>query len=68
MIVGATGSGKSTTLNSILKTCCNIKSQNIMAIEDPVEYKIDHVNKSYINEKLSYENALQSILRQDPDI
>lgn len=68
LIVGATGSGKSTTLNSILKTCCNIKSQNIMAIEDPVEYKIDHINKTHVNEKLSYENALQSILRQDPDI
>ena len=39
-----------------------------MAIEDPVEYKIDHINKTHVNEKISYENALQSILRQDPDI
>jgi type IV pilus assembly protein PilB len=69
LVVGPTGSGKSTTLSSALSS---LKSErtNIITIEDPVEYQIPGVNQTQINEKikLTFASALRSILRQDPDV
>jgi type IV pilus assembly protein PilB len=69
LVVGPTGSGKSTTLSSALNS---LKSErtNIITIEDPIEYQITGVNQTQINEKikLTFASALRSILRQDPDV
>ena len=66
---GPTGSGKSTSLYSLLNKLNDEKS-NIISIEDPVEINILGINQISVNEKigLSFQNALRSILRQDPDI
>lgn len=66
---GPTGSGKTTTLYSILKIL-NTRDVNITTIEDPVEYNIEGVNHIQINTKsdLTFANGLRSILRQDPNI
>jgi len=69
LVVGPTGSGKTTTLSSAL---ASIRSErtNIVTIEDPVEYQIPGVNQTQINAKinLTFASALRSILRQDPDV
>lgn len=69
LITGPTGSGKSSTVYSILN---EIKNQdiNIMTIEDPVEYKIEGVNQIQVNLKsgIRFDNGLRAILRQDPDV
>jgi len=69
LVTGPTGSGKSTTLYSILQTL-NSYYVNITTVEDPVEYTIAGVNQVQINEKagLTFDTVLRSILRQDPDI
>ena len=69
LVTGPTGSGKTTTLYSILKIL-NTKEVNITTIEDPVEYSIDGVNHIQINTKgdLTFATGLRSILRQDPNI
>lgn len=69
LISGPTGSGKTTTLYSILKEL-NSEDKKIITIEDPVEYKIASINQIPVNSKigLSFELALKDILRQDPDI
>ncbi|MDD4382086.1 MAG: GspE/PulE family protein [Candidatus Dojkabacteria bacterium] len=69
LVTGPTGSGKTTTLYSILKIL-NSREVNITTIEDPVEYSIDGVNHIQINVKgdLTFANGLRSILRQDPNI
>jgi type IV pilus assembly protein PilB len=69
LVVGPTGSGKSTTLSSALSSVRSEKT-NIITIEDPVEYQIPGVNQTQINEKikLTFASALRSILRQDPDV
>lgn len=69
LVTGPTGSGKTTTVYSILNDLKNIK-RNIMSIEDPVEYKMDGINQIQVNSKvgLTFEVGLRSILRQDPDI
>ncbi len=69
LVVGPTGSGKTTTLSSALKAVQSEKT-NIITIEDPVEYQIPGVNQTQINEKikLTFASALRSILRQDPDV
>jgi len=69
IISGPTGSGKSTTLYAALN---EIKSpeDNIVTVEDPVEYQLDGITQVATNEKinLTFSSALRSILRQDPDI
>jgi type IV pilus assembly protein PilB len=69
LVVGPTGSGKTTTLSSAIST---IKSgrTNIITIEDPIEYQIPGVNQTQVNEKakLTFSSALRAILRQDPDV
>jgi type IV pilus assembly protein PilB len=69
LVVGPTGSGKSTTLSSALRAVQSEKT-NIVTIEDPIEYQIPGVNQTQINEKikLTFASALRSILRQDPDV
>ncbi len=69
LITGPTGSGKSTTLFSIL-TILNTPSVNISTIEDPVEYKIPGVNQTQTNSKagMTFANGLRALLRQDPNI
>jgi type IV pilus assembly protein PilB len=66
---GPTGSGKTTTLYSILKLL-NRRDINIMTIEDPVEYEIENINQIQVNVKtdLTFAKGLRSIVRQDPDI
>src|SRR5207253_3194035 len=66
---GPTGSGKTTTIYSILKIL-NIREKNIATIEDPVEYEIKGINQIQTNAKtnLTFAQGLRSILRQDPDI
>lgn len=66
---GPTGSGKSTSLYSLLNKL-NDENRNIISIENPVEINILGINQISINEKigLTFQNALRSILRQDPDI
>ena len=69
LITGPTGSGKSTTLYTILSSL-NKDGVNLITIEDPVEAHIAGVNQIQVNERvnLTFANALRSILRQDPDI
>jgi type IV pilus assembly protein PilB len=69
LITGPTGSGKSTTLYSILKIM-NKEGVNIITLEDPVEYAIEGINQSQVKPEIGYTFAagLRSILRQDPDI
>jgi type IV pilus assembly protein PilB len=69
LVVGPTGSGKTTTLSSAL-TSVQSEKTNVITIEDPVEYQIPGVNQTQINEKikLTFATALRSILRQDPDV
>jgi general secretion pathway protein E len=69
LAVGPTGSGKTTTLYSILKLL-NSRDVNITTVEDPVEYDIDGINHVQINVKadLTFANGLRAILRQDPNI
>lgn len=69
LAVGPTGSGKTTTLYSLLKTF-NTSEVNVTSIEDPVEYKISGANQIQVNEQtnLTFAKGLRSIVRQDPDI
>ncbi|MBP3821352.1 Flp pilus assembly complex ATPase component TadA [bacterium] len=66
---GPTGSGKTTTLYSILKSL-NDESVNITTIEDPIEIKLDGINQSQVNVKagITFASCMRAILRQDPDI
>ncbi|TAH63605.1 MAG: GspE/PulE family protein [Gottschalkiaceae bacterium] len=69
LVTGPTGSGKTTTLYTILKDL-NREEKNIITVEDPVEYKLNGINQVQVNNKagLTFANGLRSILRQDPDI
>ncbi|MBR0409670.1 MAG: Flp pilus assembly complex ATPase component TadA [Eubacterium sp.] len=69
LIVGPTGSGKSTTMYSMIHDLNN-REVNLITLEDPVEYNIDGVNQVQINEKtgMTFARGLRAILRQDPDI
>lgn len=69
LLVGPTGSGKSSTMFAMLSQL-NTEEVNIVTLEDPVEYKIDGVNQVQVNEKtgMTFASGLRSILRQDPDI
>jgi len=69
LITGPTGSGKTTTLYSVLKLL-NSSETNIATIEDPIEYRLDGVNQIQVNNAadLTFANGLRSLLRQDPDV
>jgi len=69
LVTGPTGSGKTTTLYTILNIL-NTPEVNISTIEDPIEYRMPHVNQSQVNPKIGYTFAsgLRAFLRQDPNI
>ncbi len=69
LISGPTGSGKSTTLYSML-SAVDRTTKNVLSLEDPVEYYIDGVNQSQVRPEIGYNfaNGLRTTLRQDPDI
>lgn len=69
LITGATGSGKSTTVYSILETL-NKEETNIITVEDPIEMNIEGLNQVQVNSEIgmTFAAALRSILRQDPNI
>ena len=69
LIVGPTGSGKTSTMYTMIHQL-NSEQLNLMTLEDPVEYNIDGINQVQINEKtgMTFASGLRSILRQDPDI
>ena len=68
LVTGPTGSGKSTTLYSVLERLSK-PEVNIISVEDPVEYTMTGINQIQVNERagLTFSEALRSILRQDPD-
>jgi general secretion pathway protein E/type IV pilus assembly protein PilB len=69
VITGPTGSGKTTTLYGLL-TQLNVESVNIMTLEDPVEYPLELMRQTSVNEaaKMDFVNGIRSMMRQDPDI
>ncbi len=69
LVTGPTGSGKSTTLYSVLKRM-NIQERKIITIEDPVEYQINGVSQIHVNPQigLTFASGLRHIVRQDPDV
>lgn len=69
LVTGPTGSGKTTTLYASLSTL-NDGSRNILTVEDPVEYALDGVGQTQVNNKvgMSFSAGLRAILRQDPDV
>ncbi|MEM7817066.1 MAG: GspE/PulE family protein [Candidatus Aenigmatarchaeota archaeon] len=69
LVTGPTGSGKSTTLYSIINQL-NTPEKNIVTIEDPVEYQIEGITQIQVNPEigLTFANGLRSVLRQSPDI
>lgn len=68
LVTGPTGSGKTTTLYTVLKEL-NVPEKNVITVEDPVEYKLNGINQVIVNPKtgLTFAAGLRSILRQDPD-
>ncbi|WP_315114482.1 GspE/PulE family protein [uncultured Clostridium sp.] len=69
LITGPTGSGKTTTLYGMLNEIYN-ENNNIITLEDPVEYSIDGINQVNVNNKIgfTFSKGLKSIIRQDPDV
>ena len=69
LATGPTGSGKTTTLYTVLEIL-NVPAVNISTIEDPIEYRIPRINQSQVRPEIgfSFANGLRSLLRQDPDI
>ncbi|KTD50728.1 GspE/PulE family protein [Legionella quateirensis] len=69
LVTGPTGSGKTTTLYSILARL-NVPERKIITVEDPIEYRISRINQVQVNPKidLTFARVLRAMLRQDPDI
>ena len=69
LVTGPTGSGKTTTLYAALNRIKNT-ANNILTIEDPIEYMMEGINQVQVNEKagITFASALRSFLRQDPDV
>lgn len=73
LVVGATGSGKSSTLAAMLEQRNKAKSGHILTLEDPIEFQFEH-RKSIVNQReigidtLSFENALKNAMREAPDV
>ena len=69
LVVGPTGSGKTTTIFSMLSQV-DTRSRSLISVEDPVEYRIPFANQQQVNEKagITFESLLKLAMRQDPDI
>ena len=69
LVTGPTGSGKTTTLYTMMHIL-NTTKVNIATVEDPIEYRMQHINQSQVNSKIKFTFAkgLRALLRQDPDI
>jgi general secretion pathway protein E len=69
LVTGPTGSGKSTTLYSVLQGI-DAKQHNVVTLEDPIEYQLDGVSQTQVSEKkgMTFAAGLRSVLRQDPDV
>jgi CheY-like chemotaxis protein len=69
LVVGPTGSGKTTTIYSLL-TKIDCKSRSLLSVEDPIEYNIPYANQQQANEKagITFDLLVKSAVRQDPDI
>jgi type IV pilus assembly protein PilB len=67
VVSGPTGSGKTRTLYALLKAIDPLKF-NIVTLEDPIEYRIEGLNQVQVNRKMTFADALRSVLRQDPDV
>jgi general secretion pathway protein E len=69
LVTGPTGSGKSTTLYGALQQI-DSEELNVLTLEDPIEYQLDGISQTQINEKkgMTFASGLRSVLRQDPDI
>lgn len=69
LVTGPTGSGKSTTLYSVLNLL-NTPERNLMTIEDPIEYQIEGITQTQVNPEagLTFASGLRSLLRQSPDV
>jgi general secretion pathway protein E len=69
LVTGPTGSGKSTTLYGSLQEI-NSQELNVLTLEDPIEYQLDGISQTQINEKkgMTFASGMRSVLRQDPDI
>jgi len=69
LVTGPTGSGKSTTLYAALQQI-STRERNVLTLEDPIEYELEGVSQTQINEKkgLTFARGLRNVLRQDPDI
>lgn len=70
LATGPTGSGKTTTIHTLIQEIYHRKDRNIIALEDPVEYQVSGVNQVQVNPKagLTFATGLRAILRQDPDV
>ena len=69
LVTGPTGSGKSTTLYGSLQEIDSV-DLNVLTLEDPIEYQLDGISQTQINEKkgMTFASGMRSVLRQDPDI
>jgi len=67
LLTGPTGSGKTTTLYTLLKAKVS-PGIKIITIEDPIEYRLPGINQTQVSKDYNFENGLKSILRQDPDV
>jgi type II secretory ATPase GspE/PulE/Tfp pilus assembly ATPase PilB-like protein len=69
LVTGPTGSGKSTTLYSVLRELCS-EEVNVCTVEDPIEFKLPGINQFQVADRIgfTFASALRSLLRQDPDI
>ncbi len=69
LVCGPTGSGKTTTLYAVLNQF-DPQSRNIVTVEDPIEYPVEHATQTEVNEKanITFANVLRSMLRQNPDV
>jgi len=70
LFTGPTGSGKSTTMYTLVEKSANHAMRNVITLEDPVEIKNEHFLQVQVNEKagITYSNGLRAVLRHDPDI
>lgn len=70
LLTGPTGSGKTTTLYAVIRRLLELHEANILTVEDPVEYEIPGVAQAEVDsaDKVSFQKALRSLLRHDPDV